>query len=169
MEDNGGEEIYLSGQLGDYVFFCLLGGMKPLLSLILLLTVSFVLPNAIRAQSRPAADTSYNEDYDKTFTKVEVEAAFPGGSAAWLNFLNTHLVYPKKAVSKKIEGVVVVQFIVDYEGNVTSFVALTGDPILQEAALKAMKQSPNWIPATQNGRKVRSYKKQPIVFKLQAN
>lgn len=65
-------------------------------------------------------------------------------------------------------GVVVVQFIVDYEGNVTSFVALTGDPILQEAALKAMKQSPNWIPATQNGRKVRSYKKQPIVFKLQA-
>jgi protein TonB len=45
---------------------------------------------------------------------------------------------------------------------------LTGDPILQEAALKAMKQSPNWIPATQNGRKVRSYKKQPIVFKLQA-
>ena len=54
------------------------------------------------------------------------------------------------------------------EGNVTSFVALTGDPILQEAALKAMKQSPNWIPATQNGRKVRSYKKQPIVFKLEA-
>jgi TonB family protein len=169
MENKGGEEIFLSGRLGDYVFFCLLGGMKPLLSLILLLTVSFVLPNVIRAQSRPAPDTSYKEDYDKTFTKVEVEAAFPGGNSAWRDFLYTHLVYPKQAVSKKIEGVVVVQFIVDYEGNVSSFVALTGDSILQEAALKAMKESPKWIPATQNGRKVRSYKKQPIVFKLQAS
>ena len=140
--------------------------MKHLLSFILLLTFSFVLPATIRAQSRPATDTSYKVDYDKTFTKVEVEAAFPGGRAAWVDFLHTHLVYPQKAVSNKIEGVVVVQFIVDYEGNVSSFFALTGDPILQEAALNAMKASPKWIPATQNGRKVRSYKKQPIVFKL---
>ena len=162
MENKGGEEIYLSGELGDYIFFPLFGGMKLLLCLILLLNVSF----SILAQSHPATDTSYKEDYDKTFTKVEVEATFPGGRAGWMDFLHTHLVYPQKAVNKKIEGVVVVQFIVDYEGNATSFVALTGDPLLQEAALNAMKESPKWIPATQNGRKVRSYKKQPIVFKL---
>src|ERR1700722_11203862 len=112
--------------------------MKFLLSLILLLTGSFFM----LAQSHSAADTSYKEDFDKTFTKVEVEATFPGGIAAWLDFLNTHLVYPKKAVRKKIEGTVVLQFVVDYEGNVTSLRPLTGDPLLQEAALKAMSESP---------------------------
>src|SRR6185312_15300020 len=28
-----------------------------------------------------------DEDYDKTFTKVEIESEFPGGAAAWLRYL----------------------------------------------------------------------------------
>ena len=142
--------------------------MKPLLSLILLLTAALISPEATSAQTNPPAATNYKEDPDKTFTKVEVEAAFPGGTPAWLDFINTHQTYPRKAKRKNIEGVVVVQFIVDKEGNVTDISALTGDPLLQEAALKVMHQSPKWIPATQNGHIVRSYKKQPFVFKLES-
>jgi len=104
---------------------------------------------------------------DKTYTKVEIESSFPGGSSAWLQFLQQHLVYPNKAVRKKIEGTVVVQFIVDKDGSVYDMKALTGDPLLQEAALKAMANTPRWIPAMQDGRKVKSYKKQPIIFRLQ--
>jgi TonB family protein len=100
-------------------------------------------------------------------TKVEIESYFPGGPHAWLQFLNDHLTYPNKAVRKKIEGTVLLQFIVDKEGNVSDLKALSGDPILQEAALKAMKDSPRWKPAIQNGRIVKSYKKQPIVFRLE--
>jgi TonB family protein len=104
---------------------------------------------------------------DKTMTKVEIESEFPGGPHAWLQFLNDHLTYPNKAVRKKIEGTVLLQFIVDKEGNVSDLKALSGDPILQEAALKAMKDSPRWKPAIQNGRVVKSYKKQPIIFRLE--
>lgn len=104
---------------------------------------------------------------DKAFTKVDIESSFPGGSSAWLQFLQSHLVYPKKAVRKKIEGTVVVQFIVDKDGSVYDLKALSGDPLLQEAALKAMADMPRWIPAIQNGRKVKSFKKQPIVFKFE--
>ena len=104
---------------------------------------------------------------DKAYTKLEIESSFPGGSSAWLQFLQQHLVYPNKAVRKKIEGTVVVQFIVDKDGSVYDMKALTGDPLLQEAALKAMANTPRWIPAMQFGRKVKSYKKQPIIFKLQ--
>ena len=104
---------------------------------------------------------------DKAFTKVDIESSFPGGSSAWLQFLQKHLVYPNKAVRKRIEGTVVLQFIVDKDGSVYDVQALSGDPLLQQAALKAMVNTPRWIPAVQNGRKVKSYKKQPIVFSLQ--
>jgi protein TonB len=101
--------------------------------------------------------------------KIEIESEFPGGSRAWFNFLNTHLTYPPKAVRKKIEGTVVLQFIVDKDGSISDLSALSGDPILAEAALKAMADSPRWRPATQNGRLVKSYKKQPIVFRLETS
>jgi TonB family protein len=99
--------------------------------------------------------------------KVEIESTFPGGNKAWANFLGTNLVYPKKAVRKRIEGTVLLQFIVDKDGAVSDLRALSGDPLLAEAALKAMAESPRWKPAMQNGKLVKSYKKQPIVFKLE--
>jgi protein TonB len=100
--------------------------------------------------------------------KVEIESEFPGGARGWLAYLNSHLVYPKKAVRKRIEGTVLLQFIVDKDGSVSDLKVLYGDPILAEAALKAMEDTPKWTPAVQNGRAVKSYKKQPIVFRLEA-
>ncbi|MBN9379771.1 MAG: energy transducer TonB [Chitinophagaceae bacterium] len=104
---------------------------------------------------------------DSTVTKVEIESEFPGGGPAWLEFLNKHVRYPKKAWKNGIQGIVVLQFIVDKDGSISDAKALTGDPLLQEAALKVLRESPKWIPATINGRSVKSYKKQPISFKLE--
>jgi protein TonB len=110
------------------------------------------------------------EDYDKTFTKVEIESEFPGGPAAWLRYLNKNLRYPDDAVNNEIQGTVVVQFIVDKEGNVSDVSAISGPESggLREEAVRAIKKSGKWTPAVQNGRQVKSYKKQPIVFKLEA-
>ncbi|HEV9036495.1 MAG TPA: TonB family protein [Puia sp.] len=109
-------------------------------------------------------------DYDKTFTKVEIESDFPGGSAAWLRYLNKNLRYPDDAVNNEIQGTVVVQFIVDKEGNVSEVQAISGPENggLREEAVRVIKKSGKWTPAIQNGRQVKSYKKQPIVFKLEA-
>ncbi|HXB94424.1 MAG TPA: TonB family protein [Puia sp.] len=111
-----------------------------------------------------------DEDYDKTFTKVEIESDFPGGSAAWLRYLNKNLRYPDDAVNNEIQGTVVVQFIVDKEGNVSDVNAISGPENggLREEAVRVIKKSGKWTPAIQNGRQVKSYKKQPIVFKLEA-
>jgi len=110
------------------------------------------------------------EDYDKTFTKVEIESEFPGGSAAWLRYLNKNLRYPDDAVNNEIQGTVVVQFIVDKEGNVSDVQAISGPENggLRDEAVRVIKKSGKWTPAIQNGRQVKSYKKQPIVFKLEA-
>jgi protein TonB len=111
-----------------------------------------------------------NEDYDKTFTKVEIESEYPGGPAAWLRYLNKNFRYPDDAVNNDIQGTVVVQFIVDKEGIVSDVSAISGpsDGGLRDEAIRVIKKSGRWTPAVQNGRQVKSYKKQPIVFKLEA-
>jgi protein TonB len=107
------------------------------------------------------------EDYDKTFTKVEIESDFPGGMSAWMRYLNRNLRYPQDAIDNEIQGTVVVQFIVDKEGNVSDVEAVSGAPELRDEAVRVIKKSGKWTPAIQNGRQVKSYKKQPIVFKLE--
>ncbi|MBS1599037.1 MAG: energy transducer TonB [Bacteroidetes bacterium] len=109
-----------------------------------------------------------NEDYDKTFTKVEIESDYPGGPGAWQRYLSKNLHYPDEAVNNEIQGDVVVQFIVDKEGNVSDVEAISGPAELRDEAVRVIKKSGKWTPAIQNGRQVKSYKKQPIKFRLEA-
>lgn len=107
------------------------------------------------------------EDWDKTFTKVEIESEFPGGMSAWARYLNRNLRYPQDAIDNEVQGTVIVQFIVDKEGNVSDVEAVSGANELRDEAVRVIKKSGKWTPAVQNGRQVKSYKKQPIVFRLE--
>jgi len=100
-------------------------------------------------------------DYDQTFTKVEIESDYPGGAGAWARYLNKTLHYPDEAVNNEIQGQVIVQFIVDKEGNVSNVEAISGptDGGLRDEAVRVIKKSGKWTPAIQNGRQVKSYKK----------
>lgn len=113
------------------------------------------------------APKKVEEDWDKTFTKVEIESSYPGGAAAWQRYLNKSLRYPQEAQDNEIQGAVVIQFIVDKEGNVSDVEAVSGPKELHEEAIRVIKKSGKWTPAVQNGRQVKSYKKQPIVFRLE--
>jgi protein TonB len=107
------------------------------------------------------------DDADKIFTKVEIESSYPGGDGAWARFLNKNLHYPDEALNNNIEGTVMVQFVVDQEGNVSD-VQVVGGPTeggLREEAIRVIRKSGKWTAAVQNGRKVKSYKRQPIGFK----
>lgn len=111
------------------------------------------------------------EDYEKTFLKVEIESEYPGGAAAWKRYLNKNFHYPQDGLTNEIQGIVIVQFIVDKEGNVSDVQAVSGpeEGGLREEAIRVIRKSGTWIPAVQNGRKVKSYKKQPVIFKLMAS
>lgn len=113
------------------------------------------------------APRKVEEDYDKTFTKVEIESEYPGGSAAWQRYLNKTLRYPQDAIDNEVQGTVVIQFIVDREGSVSDVEAISGPEELRSEAVRVIKKSGKWTPAIQNGRQVKSYKKQPIVFRLE--
>lgn len=108
------------------------------------------------------------EDYDKTFMKVEIESEYPGGRAAWQRFLNKNLRFPDAALNEQIQGTVLVQFIVDKDGNVSDVRAISGpdEGGLREEAIHVIEKSGKWNPGVQNGRQVKSYKNQPIIFML---
>jgi len=77
------------------------------------------------------------------------------------------LKYPQEAQDNEIQGAVVVQFIVDKGGMVSDVEAISGPQELRDEAVRVIKKSGKWTPAVQNGRQVKSYKKQPIVFRLE--
>ena len=108
------------------------------------------------------------DDDDGIFRSVEIESSFPGGVQAWARFLNKNLRYPDEALSKEIQGIVMVQFIVDKEGNISDVTTLSGpdDGGLREEAIRVIKKSGKWTPAQQNGRYVKSYKRQPVIFRI---
>ena len=140
---------------------------KPLYQMKTVTFTLLMLASILRANAQTDAAHHPIDTTDRIFTKVEIESEFPGGPSAWLQFLNTHMKYPKKAVKKEIQGTVVLQFIVGKDGSISNAEAISGDPILQEEALRVIKKSPKWIPASQDGKLVKSYKKQPIIFRLE--
>jgi protein TonB len=103
-------------------------------------------------------------NYDQTFTKVEVEAAFEGDWSKYLTrTLNSSTPVDNGAPSGSYP--VIVQFIVDKGGNISEVKALTSHGYgMEEEAIRVIKRGPKWKPAIQNGRQVKAYRKQPITF-----
>jgi protein TonB len=105
---------------------------------------------------------------DRIFTKVEIESQYPGGVPAWMRYLNRNFRYPDDALNNEIQGTILVQFIVDQAGNVSDVQAISGPDAggLRDEAIRVIRKSGQWLPAIQNGSKVKSYKKQPVIFMM---
>jgi hypothetical protein len=108
---------------------------------------------------------------DSLRSPSDTDAAFPGGSAGWLHYLNKTLRYPDDAVINDIRGTVVVSFLVDTTGHVPQTDAWIYRSVcfsIDQEAIRIMANSPAWAPAMLKERLVKSYKRQPIVFSLES-
>jgi TonB family protein len=98
----------------------------------------------------------------------DVESEFPGGQAGWLKYVHDKTAkahFPQEYFDGKIYGSVMVEFVVDENGDVTDVTLIThADPKLEAIALKTIQSSPKWTPAWQHNRRMKSYKRQPYVF-----
>ena len=106
------------------------------------------------------------ENWDKTFLVVQIESSYPGGDHAWKRYLERNMRYSQDAIDNNIQGTVVVQFIVDKDGNVSDVEAVSGPEELRAEAVRVIRKSGKWTPAIQMGRNVKSYKRQPVKFEL---
>ncbi len=104
---------------------------------------------------------------DKIFTKVEIEAEYPGGTAAWRKFLERNLNGGVANDNSAPPGTytVVVRFIVAKDGSVSEITPETNVGYgMEKEAVRAIQKAPKWTPAQQNGNIVKAYRRQPITF-----
>lgn len=97
------------------------------------------------------------------FVAVEDHPELIGG----LRALQAQINYPEEARRAGIEGQVIVQFIVNENGNVEDAEVIRGvHPLLDEAALEGVRQHAEFRPGKQRGRPVRVQFSLPVVFRL---
>ena len=114
------------------------------------------------APGTKAKDPSAEEDY---FVVVEEMPELKGGMAA----LQQQISYPEAARKAGLEGRVIVQFIVNEEGQVENPQIIKGiGGGADEEALRVVKQT-EFTPGYQKGQPVRVQYSLPIIFKLAEN
>lgn len=112
----------------------------------------------------PVVDTN---DNPLNFRVVQDLPQFPGGAAAFMKWLTSNLTYPPFAKMRKIQGKVLVQFIVNTDGSISDIkVAKSLEPNCDNEAMRVMHKMPNWKPGIQNDKPCRTMVAVPIVFRL---
>jgi periplasmic protein TonB len=87
-----------------------------------------------------------------------------------LEFIYQHIQYPQEAIENKVEGIAIIQFIVEKDGSIEEM-RVVSDPGhgLGEEALRVvglMAKELKWVPGPSRGRAVRVQFELPINFRL---
>ena len=110
------------------------------------------------------------EEQQAIFTVVEEMPQFPGGMGEAMRFLAQNIKYPKAAQQAKIEGRVIVQFVVGKDGSVSDIQIMRSvSPDLDAEAIRVVGMMPKWIPGKQRGKAVTVKFTMPIMFRLQGS
>ena len=105
---------------------------------------------------------------DPVFEVVENMPEFAGGMGGLMQYLSKNIKYPVEAQKAGIQGRVIMQVIIDKNGNVTNpKVTQPVDPLLDTEAIRGTASMPKWKPGTQRGMPVNVKYTFPIVFRLQ--
>lgn len=120
-----------------------------------------------KASDRKTIDLSELPVYETIYRSVEQMPRFPGGEAALMKYLDSHIVYPPLAAMNEVEGRVVVQFVVKKDGSVGEVkIVRSVDKDLDKEAIRVVKSLPKFTPGRQNGKAVNVWYTLPVPFKL---
>jgi TonB family protein len=105
------------------------------------------------------------------YTVVDQMPKFPGGEAALTSFITSNVKYPDQGKADKIEGTVVVNFVINRHCKVTNARLIKSvSPSLDAESLRVidlLAQQSNWEPGKQMGEAVDVSYTIPIEFKIQ--
>ena len=141
------------------------------------LTFPEVFPGFVLAEqlSEPIDNASFEYAYPavgehheaRIFESIEGAAVFPGGREKMDEFLSANLRYPVSVREGIISGRVYVKFVVSEKGEISAAQVLKGIPACPECneeAIRLINSMPNWIPAKNEGKTVKSYVGLPVKF-----
>ena len=133
--------------------------MKKLILMLLMAECCLI---SARAQKTVVSQTD-----QKVFDTVEQMPEYPGGMQAMIELLQTNMKYPEDAAKQKVEGRVMVQFVVETDGSISDVhVAKQVFPSLDAEAIRVVQDMPKWTPGKEKGKVVRVKYNLPIVFRM---
>ncbi len=92
---------------------------------------------------------------------------YPGGSEAMQEYLTQKVIYPREAIVERVEGTVIVSFIVNNNGSISKIKVIRGlHKALDKIAVDAIKGMPAWKAGKIQGKEVRTQVNLPIRFLL---
>lgn len=101
------------------------------------------------------------------FRIVQQMPEFPGGGSAFIQWLTRQLRYPPLAQSQRIQGRVVVSFIVNKDGSIVDVkLEKSVNALLDREALRVIRMMPRWKPGVHNNQPCRTMVAVPVVFKI---
>lgn len=101
------------------------------------------------------------------FRIVQQMPEFPGGGSAFIQWLTRQLRYPPLAQSQRIQGRVVVSFIVNKDGSIADVkLEKSVNTLLDREALRVIRMMPRWKPGVHNNQPCRTMVAVPVVFKI---
>ena len=82
-------------------------------------------------------------------------------------YLAYNMIYPADAAKNKVEGRVLVTFVIEHDGSISNVnVVNSVYPSLDKEAIRVVSEMPKWIPGKANGKTVRVKYTIPITFRL---
>ncbi len=98
---------------------------------------------------------------------VEQLPEFPGGIVMFMKWLTRNLRYPPQAQRQKIQGKVIVSFIVNRDGSIAApTIVKSVDPLLDREAMRVIRMMPRWKPGLEDGKPCRTMFAIPVNFVL---
>ena len=108
-----------------------------------------------------------NEDDPEILRIVQELPQYPGGMTEFVKWLTKNLKYPTAALRSKIEGKVMISFIVNTDGTISDIkVVKNAHRLLDAEALRVAKLMPKWEPGKDHGKVCRTNVAIPIVFEI---
>lgn len=108
-----------------------------------------------------------SDDDRRVYDVVETPPSFPGGQTELMKLIAQSVRYPADAYRDSVQGRVVMQFVVDKDGKVTSPTVVRGVcESIDEEAKRVVMQLPDFIPGKLRGEPVAVRYTLPILFKL---
>jgi len=123
------------------------------------------------AKQKDGVEKSEKSEGERVYTLYDVDKRptfLNGGEEQFLKrWVYDYVKYPKAAIENGIQGKVIVEFIIEKDGSVTSVkVVKSAGDLLDAEAVKVISASPKWKPGMKGGEAVRVKMAVPVEFKL---
>ena len=106
-------------------------------------------------------------DDEEKLRIVEELPQYPGGMVEFMKWLTATLHYPDQALKQKIQGKVIISFIVNKDGSLSDLkLVQSAGKLLDDEAMRVARLMPNWKPGIDKGKPCRSMIAIPIVFEI---